>query len=137
MNESTAPAVATEAPAAVPTKKVATKKPTPSKKPAAKTVSEKKAAPEKPSTESEIRWTEKKLTLLRTLVKAGATNAMSAISPEKIATLSKGKALTNLSPSFDITVQGYIAVAVLEESREHLRYITPKGVKFLKSQEGK
>jgi hypothetical protein len=103
------------------------------KKKVAKKVAKAKAVVAKPE-QHEIRWSEKKLCLLRTLKQAGATDSANAISIEKIEKLSKGKALTTLNPKFDITEQGYIAVAQTEDSRQLNRYITKKGLAFLAKQ---
>ena len=69
------------------------------------------------ATTTEIRWTEKKLHLLKTLVKLKAVNGPNAVTQEEIARASGGKALGNVQPHFDMTVQGYINWARLPEER--------------------
>jgi hypothetical protein len=112
-------------------KKVAKKASKKSSKKTAKKVA-KKAAPAVSPDEKPIRWSERKLALLKALVKGRATSSVAAINKEKIVNISNGKALTNLNPNFDITVQGYIAQSRFEDSREAYYYITKKGLGVLK-----
>lgn len=146
--ETSATATPTEATPAVATP-VAPKAPKPKAKPAAKAkpAPAKKAAPVKakpavkakqettddPKTKA-IRWSEKKVALLAALNKLNATNSGSAVTPEKIASTSKGKALTTLNPSFDLTQQGYIGAAKHEGQTGLCWYITSKGQTVLKKQ---
>lgn len=104
----------------------------PKAKPAAGKKPTAKAKPEAATGDKGIRWSDKKIALLAALKKAGAINAGTGIMPEKIAKISGGKALTTLNPSFDVTAQGYIAVAS-QEGGPMVRYITPKGLKMLES----
>ncbi len=108
------------------TKKTAKKS---TKKTAVK-ATKKKAVPSK-NGQHEIRWSDKKITLLRTLRKAKATSALAGITKGKIVSRSKGEALSDLNPNFDITVQGYIGQAQIEDQRARVYYITKKGVKVL------
>jgi hypothetical protein len=76
---------------------------------------------------NDIRWTEKKVALLRALVKLGATSGDAAVLPEKTAKASNGKALGNPLPAYDMSVQGYLAWSKPEGERAAHLWITAKG----------
>lgn len=105
------------------TKKAAAKKPAPKPK-------DKKPKATEPGL-NPIRWSEKKIELLRALRKGKALDPLSAITKERIAEVSGGKALTGLSPKYDLTVQGYVKPCQTEESRQYIFHITKKGLAIL------
>jgi serine/threonine protein kinase len=76
---------------------------------------------------SEIRWTAKKLATLATLAKLGATNPEAAVTPDEMLEASKDTAQRSLSPSFDMTQQGYLAWVEHEGERFKRIYVTEKG----------
>ena len=80
---------------------------------------------------SEIRWTDKKIALLKALKKLNATSATSAVRVEKAVKAGGGadKCLSNVNPAFDMTVQGYIGWSDTGEGKGI--YVTPKGLKAL------
>jgi hypothetical protein len=80
---------------------------------------------------SEIRWTPKKVALLRALSSLKATSEMHAVTVEEAIDASKGEA-NKPSPAFDMTVQGYISWARHEGERFNRVYLTPKGAAKLK-----
>lgn len=81
----------------------------------------------------EIRWTEKKIALLQALSNLGATGPRTAVTVQEAIKASEGKALTNVIPQYDMTVQGYIAWTQFEDEKFKRIFITPKGEEILKA----
>lgn len=115
-----------------PTTPVAKPKAKPKAKPPKAKPKAKKVAAKKPDLgHNPIRWSEKKIELLRALRRAGALNPQKTITKEEIAKISGNKALTGLSPNYDLSVQNFIAMAQVENSRKYTYYITAKGLEML------